>query len=540
MIKIIIVEDENIVRLGLSTLLPWQDYNFELCGLFRNGKEALDYMLENPVDIVITDIKMPVMDGEQLTKEIRAHNLDPYIIILSNYDDFNLVKTCFQYGVCDYLLKQDLEKDTLLNLLQDISKKIVKTSLDINKPDISAYSFFNELVKIDFQEDISHLLHEYRPILMKIQNRCFCVCIADVIHIEENKRYTGINPLFTVLEKAFQEILNKYAMNYVYMYTNKSLLLVLCPLVEEAENFYNHTLPEAIKEANARLQAFFNINLRVAASKLVQNVEELSSAYRQAKASYSSLFYTNDSICVFSQQKQDNCTPSMPSLNYQPVRKAINMGSLVQTKEAVNQFFSEVSESRNLPPEDIFSYIKYLFMDLNQYLEETFLCSLSDFEKDWNSFEKVYNMNFDLLKNYVFGLLNKIENYIESKDRQYDLITKAKQFVNEHYTENINLQSVADYLHVNASYFSSLFKSKTNVSFTQYLTEFRIQKAIILIRTSNKSVEEISESVGYSNPNYFIKVFKKITGNTISEYKKNHIFLTNADFKPLNETKQGI
>ena len=123
MIKIIIVEDENIVRLGLSTILPWSDYCFELCGLFKNGQEALQYMLEHPVDIVITDIKMPVMSGDQLVQKLREHQLTPYIIILSNYDDYELVRRCFQHGATDYLLKQDLEKENLLDLLQKISDK---------------------------------------------------------------------------------------------------------------------------------------------------------------------------------------------------------------------------------------------------------------------------------------------------------------------------------------------------------------------------------------------------------------------------------
>ena len=101
MIKIIIVEDENIVRLGLSTILPWSEYCFELCGLFKNGQEALQYMLEHPVDIVITDIKMPVMSGDQLVQKLREHQLTPYIIILSNYDDYELVRRCFQHGATD-------------------------------------------------------------------------------------------------------------------------------------------------------------------------------------------------------------------------------------------------------------------------------------------------------------------------------------------------------------------------------------------------------------------------------------------------------
>ena len=106
MMNVIIVEDENIVRIGLSALINWEECGFHLAGLFKNGKEAMDYIVSKDVDIVLTDIRMPVKDGEELVRKIREYSGTISIVVLSNFDDFEIVKNCFKMDIADFFLSR--------------------------------------------------------------------------------------------------------------------------------------------------------------------------------------------------------------------------------------------------------------------------------------------------------------------------------------------------------------------------------------------------------------------------------------------------
>ncbi len=518
MIKIIIVEDENIVRLGLSTILPWSEYCFELCGLFKNGQEALQYMLEHPVDIVITDIKMPVMSGDQLVQKLREHQLTPYIIILSNYDDYELVRRCFQHGATDYLLKQDLEKENLLDLLQKISENIGQPEEGPEEPAVSAYEFFSVLVKTDFQEDIARMDETYLKIWEQLQSRSICICIADLIYSGTHKRYTGINPAYSVLEGLLKETLNKYCKNYIFLYTDKSLLMVLCPEAEHTSDFYP-VFSDAVGEINTRMMTFFNISLRAGLSGLFHHTTRLKAALGQAKLCHTALFYTDQTIISY-ELNRPACKAYIASpISCLPIRDALQIGNLSLLQQLCENQFQDLQKTRTYLPEKVIDYVRFILITLDQFLNETLHIPLSQFENEWDIFHTRYHFTLCELKSYLFSILGKVSEFMQSKENYNEIILLAKQYINEHYQENITLSSVADYLHMNASYVSSLFKMKTDVSFTQYLTEIRIQNALLLVTTTQKSAAQISELVGYSNPNYFIKVFKKVTGSTISEYR---------------------
>lgn len=523
MMKLIIVEDENIVRLGLSTILPWSDYHFELCGLFKNGQEALQYLLKHPVDIVLTDIKMPVMGGDQLVQKIREHQLSPYIVILSNYDDYELVRRCFQYGATDYLLKQDLEKETLLELLQKISDQIGQTEEEPEEPAVSTYEFFSALVKTDFQEDIAQMDEKYQKIWEHLQDRSVCICVADLIYSETKKRYTGVNPVYSVLEKLLKETLNKYCKNYIFLYTDKSLLMVLCPETEHTADFYS-VFSDAVNEINTRMMTFFNISLRAGISDLFPHTTNLKMAFEQALLCHTALFYTKQTILAYGLDRPARKKHTAPSVNYLSVRDAVKIGNLSLLRQLCEKQFQDLEKTQMLLPQEVSDYIRFILITLDQFLNETLHMSLSQFEENWDTFHTWYHFTLQEMKEYLFDILDQVSEAMQSREASNEIVLLAKQYINDHYQENITLSSVANYLHMNASYVSSLFKLKTDVSFTQYLTEIRIQNALLLVTTTQKSAAEIGELVGYSNPNYFIKVFKKVTGYTISEYRNRRSY----------------
>ena len=193
MMNVIIVEDENIVRIGLSALINWEECGFHLAGLFKNGKEAMDYIVSNDVDIVLTDIRMPVMDGEELVRKIREYSGTISIVVLSNFDDFEIVKNCFKMDIADYILKQDIEADKLQELLKSIvDKRKVQAARETDISEAQRRQlFFSELQDLDFQLSDSGIRQKYQNLLMSLQDRSFLVAEIILIHRLDGKLYYG-------------------------------------------------------------------------------------------------------------------------------------------------------------------------------------------------------------------------------------------------------------------------------------------------------------------------------------------------------------
>lgn len=245
----------------------------------------------------------------------------------------------------------------------------------------------------------------------------------------------------------------------------------------------------------------------------------LKTALGQAKLCHTALFYMDQTIIAYERNRPACKTYIASSINYLPVRDAVQIGNLSLLRQLCEKQFNDLEQTKTHLPEKIIDYVRFILITLDQFLNEMLHIPLSQFENQWDTFYTRYHFTLHELKIYLFSILDRVNEFMRSKEDYNEIVLSAKQYINDHYQENITLRSVANYLHMNASYVSSLFKMKTDISFTQYLTDIRIQNALLLVTTTQKSAAEISELVGYSNPNYFIKVFKKVTGSTISEYR---------------------
>lgn len=526
MMNVIIVEDENIVRIGLSALINWEECGFHLAGLFKNGKEAMDYIVSNDVDIVLTDICMPVMDGEELVRKIREYSGTISIVVLSNFDDFEIVKNCFKMDIADYILKQDIEADKLQELLKSIvDKRKVQAARETDISEAQRRQlFFSELQDLDFQLSDSGIRQKYQNLLMSLQDRSFLVAEIILIHRLDGKLYYGRGAQSLAVREGIRESGSNYFEGVEILSGGAKYRVVFW---DSDEVSCEGKIALWVERAVSMMREYFNLEMKIGVSGAGFSINSLKTACREAAFGRWHLFYYPDKIYLqYRGGMPGFCEDNSFFECLKEVKLCFEFNNFSVLKASLENFYFTLKKDKNLRPRSVCRFTFEILREVDYFLLETFQeesqkIRLADIEPGWEEAGNVYYFSIDSLKEYLFSVIEKVVNYLRTYEKHYELIAKAKLLISKRYKEDLSLQDMADVLNVNPAYFSTLFKKKTGVSFVQYLTNYRIKKAMNLLRTTGSSVEEISERVGYPNANYFVKVFKKTVGMNVSEFKRN-------------------
>lgn len=507
--KILIVDDEYLLRQGIKHLVDWKREGFDIVGEASNGKEALDLIETLKPHIVISDIIMPVMDGLELVKIIKERYPEIQIVILSGYSDFNYVKGTFKLGVNDYILKPKLNPEEVLLLLKNIANNIPNLVISANENRLNVSSELSKLVS-GFEADLLSVSEAF-------SYDSFIFIGADTKRINNNNFNRLLN-LKSFLSKEAKTYLKSFT--YYELDINKDLFVLLI-------NFQNKTYPQLLHEVN-------NMLLKVSAeypdiyfieSKLFKALNELKDIYNDSfKALLGYKFFLRDKKLISFKELRKNTYKEKFDFKH----------------------FSEMLYALNIPL--ALNYLK-------QYISNSIIhCSINEFELKTLFQNALYNI-INILDELHFDVENinrsKIEYFQKIDDTKYadellcllesiekdittilsnkalpmndEIINKITQYISNHYNEQLSLKEIADKFHFNYYYLSSYFSSHIAEGFSEYLNKIRVEKALELLRNENIPVSEVSYLVGYSDHSYFCKVFKKFTNVTPSRFRKNII-----------------
>jgi two-component system response regulator YesN len=451
--KILVVDDEKFIRLGIATILENNFNNIDV-KLAKNGKEALDVISEEKIDIIISDINMPVMNGMELLKEINELNKNIKTIILSGFNEFEYARQSIKYGVKNYLLKPIDEKELIENI-QEIFDEIEKENQ--NK-----------------KEDV----------------------IKDFLIFLERKKYSEIEKILIKLNKSI------IVLNYYYIETNYNVNNFSDIVINIDENQYIILSEEKIDFANIE----YDFLCESKKNNVKDSFKELE-ILKQYK--------------IFFEKENINC------------EKIKNRKNFKIDNEKINTIYNYLKYGKY---EEISKEIKDIFN--NNFINN---CDIESFEKLHNLFytmifikyiEKIDN---DILKEnfldikcknineYINKILNSMKKICETKDNNKHLdevyIEKALEYIDKNYNKDINMAVVSNYVSLNYSYFSTIFKKHIEMNFLDYLNKIRIEKAKEYLKRVDYKIYEIAEEVGYKNPKHFSKIFKKIEKITPIEYR---------------------
>ncbi|CAM3474386.1 response regulator [Paenibacillus lupini] len=513
MYRVLIVEDEFIVRYGIRSMIDWEKAGIEVTGEAANGKEALELIHLNPPDILITDIKMPIMDGIQLIKEVRNSGYAMKIIILSNLEEFQYAQKAISHGVSEYLIKSDM-------MPRDFEKALmnVKVSLD----SIGGQATIDEPAR---KEKLLLGLIEgssYEEVIIEEAELGELHMPAFLLHIFIHSTDRGFIEKQHVIHETIEHIGGDR--KFAVFADKQGEINVLLPIPHRASSA--ETVSEEIwakqlaRNILSNLADGYGLDCTIGLSGRACQWTELSKAYSQATAAAKQrLFLGTGKVIAYSEltaAKEDGGTPIKVSQSH--IHTLLYGLQTKELNEYVGSLFDQLGQRKD--------------PDLVQIISLELLMILTSM---WPDVSNDQDQVLHLKKQY-FDQLSKLETIKQSREwfiqafaelqdhmiRIYNSdrnsIVKATQYIQQHYQQEISLQSISQFVHLSKNYFANLFKKEVGESFLEYVTRVRIEKAKVLLAGEMKAAE-VGQLVGIPDPKYFSKVFKKITGATPSEYR---------------------
>ncbi|MCJ7839770.1 response regulator [Lederbergia sp. NSJ-179] len=514
MYKVLLVDDEINILQGIALLVNWEKYGTKLIAEAYHGKMALDFVEKEVPDIVITDIKMPGMNGIELIGKIHAAYPQVKFIILSGYDEFEFAKTAMAYGVKHYLLKPSNEmkiEQALLEVVEEVDEQN-RTQQFISTMDQKIKKMIpgaKEQFLKEYMTNKNYGAQEWERF-----EKFFAVDIPSsslrllIFMIEKENGYEPIYALKNMMLEEMKKDRN------ILLDTVIDERIVMLVKDEKVENFI-----ETIKRVQKKFIQAFQVSFITAISG-PGNQQEIRDLYNEALDCLSERFYLGEgSIITKKEWKSKRSNEENFHYDHEKVILSIRNGDLIGIRHYLEKFFvclkkdgynETVVKTHSL---DLLMSIirqaskdhrKLLFKQIIQFLELP---------------------TFKQVKEYIVTVAEDVVklHYTDTKKIQSHVIRQVIEYVDEHLDdEGLSITKIAnDIVYLNPDYLGKLFKKEVGEKFSNFLIEQRVKKAIELLEQPKEmKMFEIAEIVGFgSNPRYFSQVFKKQTGFTPTEYK---------------------
>ncbi|MGX6979170.1 response regulator transcription factor [Vagococcus elongatus] len=492
--KLLIVDDEKLI-------CEWLNYSiqamksFEIIGTANNGSEALSLFYKTRPDIIITDLKMPVMDGLELIKKIRQDNDWVQIIILSAYSEFNLAREALRIGADEYILKTEMNNEVLQEALIKAQNSLTRSKKEQN------YSVEKSLSQV-----------HNRKILLNnnILNKDEIDSLKSKVPEWSNHHYFIIAIWTNHLIKGFH-LSNSYPINHVFGFHYNDLIYIYIEKISE------------------------NLQHKEREKLMIDYANEIAQI----------------NGCPIAMSETDSHIKNIP-LNIPNVINNLELSFYIEENRVFNKMTTEKeNDGKNEKEENIFEipninlYTKLKVL-LSYYYNSQVLPLKKVRNRLWelmDTIEVSYSKNPELLKAIMSAKkiiakstkfseleisINKVANHIKDGDlkltsKKNSYVTESMKFIEENFMHPISLEDTASYVGLSQEYFSKIFSDENGINYSTYLTKVRLNKARKLLEYSNYKVQNIAESVGYPNVSYFSTVFKKEFGCTPFEYRRKQL-----------------
>lgn len=517
---LLIVDDEMHIRMGLKNGIQWHTHDIDTVLVAENGIEALDLCHRYHPELVITDIRMPGMDGLVLSQNIVNLYRPVKILILTGYSEFEYVKTALKVGVVDYLLKpvniQELE-DIITLSVQDIYKSL-ENQRTVAKLDSLTHAISLETV-FESENPNSDLICNIIMDHLNITNKQLFIIGAYSI---DSVYTTDMYQLSLYIEK---EILSADCIVKQYkLYHKNGTIYTLIPVFSENDwERKSKLLNNSILITNRLLKNQFQNSLSFCASS-INCISQVLSLWQEVNYALSCRLYLGKKIIltkspVHTADSHINLNLIDSSYITEKIRIFDYESIHIYLKERFNTY-KKIQLSNTEIVRTTCTTLKQLLITtlLSKGIDVTAILELN---KDLLNKIPEYN-TLDEYEQWIndlyFLILSGLHNTGDKKHSR--IIRQAVDYIYQNYNQNISLEKVADHVNKSKNYFSYLFKKEVGVSYIDYLNQVRIEKAKTLLLSTDKLTYEIAEHVGYSDYKYFSSMFKKYAGTSPSQFRK--------------------
>lgn len=533
--SVMVVDDEEEIRLGIIKKIPWEEYGFTVIGDAENGQEALEKAEKLRPDIVMTDIKMPFMDGLELGKELSKKMPATKIIIFSGSDDFEYAQKAIKINVIEYVLKP-INSLELIDILKKLKEKLDKEYNDKINLEI-LYNHYEESLPILREQFLTSIIegriykekftYDSERLGIYLHNNYFSLAIIDIEYEQtnnfiNNEYLNGDETLIPIsIKKILDDELNKYCDTITFINYNKVFIISLLNKKDDNIQFI-----EGLDYFCTLYKRIMDIEITVGIGNIVDNPYELNLSYTGAQDALNYRFLLGKGKVIFIEDMEPDKFIEL-RFTEQEERELLDTLKVSQEEEVINiinKLFKKMEDS---------------ILHLNKYrvylleINVTMLKLIQSYDID---IKEIFGDNFnpytsledfkslDEARNWFIDKSIKINSFIrrERLNSSKLLVEKAKEFINKYYTDyDLSVEKICTYLHVSPTYFSTIFKRETEMNFVNYLTSVRLEEALKLLKTTDDKTYVIAEKVGYTEANYFSYVFKKKYGVAPSRYRRN-------------------
>ncbi len=527
MLKVLIIDDEPYILQGLQVLVDWKSEGYEIAAALSNGKEALNFLKENQVDLIISDIQMPIMNGIELLETINENKIsDARFVILTGYDEFTYMQKAIRNNCMDYIMKP-VSREDLLAILRNVSNLAEEKSRIKENQEKMADAFLASniiaLLKRKFDDTNLEYVNNHMQLIGDVRFVDIEV-ISEPLDGEDDDY--DLRLIQKQLYNACKEVLNENSYHFIfdvsYDEDNYDVGFIYC---ENMATRRDMNEMEFFSMMLHKLEVIMGKQVRLLCGKKVANISSISKSYSSCcRLNSIKSFHNQKSIYVYEDEVQ------------------VGQNSIVLCKNAIDEVMVAIE---NNIPEQIDSAVDKLYDEFKGYDENS---NVLDLNLNYLLFQLIYlaseqddSINQEEIIQYISessfesSLIRGSSQHMKRFAKEYanyltelrksisrGILADIENDIKENFRENISLRYLGDKYHINSSYLGQVFKKKYDMSFKNYLTNYRIKEAAKQVISSDKKINQIAEEVGYKDCDYFIRKFIEIKGCTPSKYRKNN------------------
>ena len=529
MYTLLIVDDEDLIRSAVSTIIDWKSLGFSTIYEADNGRAALEICRTCKIDLVLTDIVMPFMDGLALSEALKTEFPELHVVILSGHEDFEYAKQSVDLGVMNYILKP-VGASSLYLKMKEICKKLhleksekqyiskMKSQLHQSIP-IMQEKFLYVLVCTEYGKR-SDIHEKIKSLELPLTSSQYIIGIVETdMSFVDN---TDVELYLFITKNIVMDVIGHG--HCLFDDNNNHVIIVFN--VEEINEDAQRIMYDTLQVIQMSVSDILKVNITCAEGSLVQDLGDLNRSYNEALTAldcryslgYNRVYYINDLDFI----EKSFFYP------FDGIKDLINSVKFLTQQDieiCMRKICADLLTSKSLSSPNI----KMVFIEIISNL-------LKELSNSKQVSDNVWNMGFSLFnqlesmksvdevsKNLLaFSIRVSQELHKLQSDSCQLIIQRAKEYIENNYMdESVSLSTAAENVVVSTGYLSVLFKKETGINFVDYLTNTRMEHAKKLLKNTEMKSYEIAYAIGYSNPHYFSISFKKYSGMTPSEYKNS-------------------
>ena len=533
MYKLLVVDDEAWVRERIITTIDWKEMNVEIVGEASDGEEALESAIRLAPQIVITDIRMPGIDGLEFIKRLKEAKLKTKAIIISGYNDFDYARKALKLGAFDYILKP-VEDDNLISVVKnciaeidseekkevwfkDASKQIEKSQPLMKEKFLISLINRNYISESDVRKELLYFNIHNKGLL----HICFLVNIEVSPRITDNKWDDHL--YYFVICNIVNDFAGKIGKCESFLlYTGEVVCIISSVSDEEVVNRQVMSISNGIRKITKKI---LGSEITIGIGRTCKDLFDISDSFMEAKQALQyKAYFGRDRIYNIKSIDTEYRSCNYKSYDLEILLNNIKMNKREEALSSLEEIIKISHKTdKELSPMDL----KLIYVDVFNSVFKIIL-ELNAASDDFTEFSYTFLERLNklgtpeeaqiCLSELVIKCIDRINKSGTNKKRK--IVEKALEYINYQYKEPISLNDIADKLYLNASYFCKIFREETGESFTKFLMKLRVDKAIELMNDPTLKIYEIANLVGYEDVQYFTRIFKTISGVSPVQYRE--------------------